>query len=203
MEKGGGEGGDAVAYTVRPLTADLWPALEELFGKAGASNGCWCMYWRLGPAYKKQSREANRAALERIVKRGPAPGLLAFDGSLSVGWCQITPRVDMPWLDRAPHLVRVDDMPVWSISCFFVRRGYRLSGVTAALIARAVDMARHAGAPAIEAYPVDARQPNATQNRFTGLASTFEKAGFRVVAGKTPQRPIMRLDLGDDEASSS
>ena len=33
---------------IRPLTPDLWPALEDLFGKGGASNGCWCMYWRLG-----------------------------------------------------------------------------------------------------------------------------------------------------------
>ena len=28
---------------IRPLTPDLWPALEDLFGKDGASNGCWCI----------------------------------------------------------------------------------------------------------------------------------------------------------------
>jgi hypothetical protein len=28
--------------TIRPLTPDLWPALEGLFGKNGACNGCWC-----------------------------------------------------------------------------------------------------------------------------------------------------------------
>ena len=32
--------------TIRPLTPDLWPALEDLFGETGACNGCWCMYWR-------------------------------------------------------------------------------------------------------------------------------------------------------------
>jgi hypothetical protein len=37
-------------YTVHPLTSEHWPALEDLFGRAGASNGCWCMYWRLGPS---------------------------------------------------------------------------------------------------------------------------------------------------------
>jgi hypothetical protein len=46
-------------FTVRPLTPDLWPALEDLFGKNGASNGCWCMYWRLGPAYFKRPRETT------------------------------------------------------------------------------------------------------------------------------------------------
>jgi hypothetical protein len=36
--------------TIRPLTPDLWPALEDLFGKDGACNGCWCMYGRIGSA---------------------------------------------------------------------------------------------------------------------------------------------------------
>ena len=36
--------------TIRPLTPALWPALEDLFGKTGVCNGCWCMYWRIGSA---------------------------------------------------------------------------------------------------------------------------------------------------------
>jgi len=31
----------------------------------------------------------------------------------------------------------VDDVPVWSLSCFYVRKGYRKKGVTAALITAA------------------------------------------------------------------
>jgi hypothetical protein len=42
--------------TVRPLTPDLWPQLEELFGRVGACNGCWCMYWRIGGAYSQRPR---------------------------------------------------------------------------------------------------------------------------------------------------
>jgi hypothetical protein len=42
--------------TARPLTPDLWPALEDLFGSNGACNRCWCMYWRIGAAYRKRSR---------------------------------------------------------------------------------------------------------------------------------------------------
>jgi hypothetical protein len=55
-----------VKFTILPLTPDLWPALEELFGKPGASNG-WCMYWRLGGAYREAPRGANREALRKIV----------------------------------------------------------------------------------------------------------------------------------------
>ncbi len=27
-------------HTISPLTSEQWPALEDLFGQAGASNGC-------------------------------------------------------------------------------------------------------------------------------------------------------------------
>src|SRR5436190_20118919 len=145
--------------TIRPLTPDLWPALEDLFGENGAVGGCWCMYWRVGRAYRERPPEENRAAFREVVKRGPPPGLLAFDGNLAVGWCQLTPRDALPWLDRMRWFQRVDDVPVWSISCFFVRRAYRRQGVMSQLIAAALKTAKRAKAPALEAYPVDTTAP--------------------------------------------
>ena len=178
--------------SIRPLTPDLWPVLEDLFGDKGACNGCWCMYWRIGPAYRKRPQDQNKAALHEVVAQGPPPGLIAFDGDLAVGWCQVTRRDALPWLDRTWQ--RVDDRPVWSISCFYVRIGYRKRGITAALIDAAVKAAKRAGAQAIEAYPLDADlSPSASG---TGYVSTFTRAGFKVVGYRTPPRPIMRLDLG-------
>jgi GNAT superfamily N-acetyltransferase len=181
--------------TVRPVTADLWPALEDLFGKGGASNGCWCMYWRIGSAYHQRPREKNKAALRKLVKNGPPPGLLAFDGDLAVGWCQLVPRADLPWLDHTSTLAQVDETPVWSLSCFYVRRGYRRKGVMSALIAEALKVAERAKAPALEAYPVDKSVPESSSNLFTGTASIFARAGFKTVARRVPARPIMRHDL--------
>ena len=127
------------------------------------------------------------------MKRGPPPGLVAFDGDVAVGWCQLTPRDALPWLDRAWRLKRVDQVPVWSISCFYVRIGYRRQGVTLALISAALRAAKRAGAAAVEAYPLDAdKTPSASS---TGYATTFERAGFKVVARHVPARPIMRYDL--------
>jgi GNAT superfamily N-acetyltransferase len=184
-----------MTLVVRSLTPELWPALEDLFGSAGASNGCWCMYWRLGPAYRKRPREQNKAALRAVTERGPPPGLLAFDGDHAVGWCQLTPRAALPWLDSARHLGRVDDVPVWSLSCLYVRRGHRRQGVTSVLIAAALRAAKKANAPALEAYPVDTAAPKSTSNLFTGTASAFTRAGFTTVAQRSPARPIMRHDL--------
>lgn len=185
----------ALQLAIRPLTPDLWPALEDLFGKGGASNGCWCMYWRIGSEYHKRPREKNRTALLEIVNRGPPPGLLAFDGDRAVGWCQLTPRDDLRWLERTRFFERTDDAPVWAISCFYVRRGYRKKGVMSALIAAALKAAKRAKAPAVEAYPVDTSRRESTCNVFTGTASTFARAGFKAVARRIPSRPIMRHDL--------
>jgi GNAT superfamily N-acetyltransferase len=119
--------------------------------------------------------------------------LLAFRGDLCVGWCQLTPRGDLPWLDRTWRLKRVDDQPVWSLSCFYIRKGWRKKGVTCALIAAALDVARKAGAPALEAYPLDADlTPSASH---TGYVSTFKRAGFKIIARHVPPRPIMRYDF--------
>jgi GNAT superfamily N-acetyltransferase len=187
--------------TVRPLTPDLWPAFEDLFSAGGPVSRCWCMYWRIGDEYRKRPREENREAFCELVKGGPPPGLLAFEGDLAVGWCQLTPRDALPWLDRAWRLKRVDDVPVWSISCFYIRKGYRKRGVTTALIAAAIDAARRAGAPALEAYPLD---PDLTpSSSSTGFISTFERAGFVIVARHVPPRPIMRYDFRPPEERSS
>lgn len=178
---------------IQPLTPVLWSAIENLFGECGACNGCWCMYWRVGAAYRKRTRAANKEAFHDVVLNGPPPGLIAFHDNVPVGWSQLTPRAALPWLDRTWRLRRVDDVPVWSISCLYVRKGYRRQGVTSALIQAAKDAAAAAGAPALEAYPLDADlTPSASG---CGYSSTFLRAGFKIVARHVPARPIMRLDL--------
>ena len=198
--------------TIRPLTAEQWPALEDLFGTAGASNGCWCMYWRIGPRYRSRPRTDNKEDLARLAKAGSAgtagapgtaaagapgtaPGLLAFDGGVAVGWSELAPRADLGWLARTRYLQPPDDLPVWSVPCFYVRRTHRGRGVTDALITAAISAAAAAGAPALEAYPVDIAVPGHTGNLFPGIASTFARHGFGVVARHKPDRPVMRRTL--------
>ena len=182
-------------YTVRPATAGHWPAVEDLFGRSGASNGCWCMYWRIGPGYAHRPREDNKDDLRRLVASGPPPGLLAFDGDVAAGWCELAPRSGLHWLASARYLHPVDDLPVWSIPCFYVRSAHRRAGVSGALIKAAIAVAAAAGAPALEAYPVDTAVQGHTGNLFPGAASTFAAHGFQVVARRKPDRPIMRKPL--------
>jgi GNAT superfamily N-acetyltransferase len=185
-----------IDLTVSPLTLERWPALEDLFGRAGASNGCWCMYWRIGPRYRDRPREDNKHDLRQLAASGAPPGLLAFDGGIAVGWCELAPRADLGWLAHARNLEPVDALPVWSIPCFYVRRTHRGRGVMGALIEAAVATAASAGAPALEAYPVDTAAPAHTGNLFPGTVAAFARHGFQVVARRKPDRPVMRRYLG-------
>jgi GNAT superfamily N-acetyltransferase len=182
-------------FTIKPLTVESWPALENLFGRAGASNGCWCMYWRIGPRYRDRPRADNKRDLQQLAAARQSPGLLAFDADLAVGWCELAPRAELGWLAHARYLEPVDDLPVWSMPCFFVRRTHRHSGVMGALIEASAGVAAAAGAPAVEAYPVDTAVPGHTRNLFPGVASAFARHGFRVLARRKPDRPVMRRDL--------
>lgn len=183
----------APRLTFKPLTPSRFADLEALFGPNGACGGCWCMWWRLSrAAYDAGRGERNRRALRRLVAAGQVPGILAYAGKEPVGWCAVEPRPAYPRLARARTLKPVDDAPVWSITCFYVARGWRGKGLTRALALAAVAHARRGGARLVEAYPVDPRGALADAWAYTGLASTFLRAGFREVARRSRTRPIVR-----------
>jgi GNAT superfamily N-acetyltransferase len=186
-------GSDSADLVIKPLTAELWPAFADLLDQGGPAGRCWCMAPRIGAEYRQRSPQRNRSDFRAVVKQGPPPGLLALRDGVAVGWCQVARREQLPAMDRAWRTRKVDDVPVWVIACFYVRKGHRRQGVTTALIAAAVDLARSAGAPAVEAYPLDGSiSPSATS---AGYSSTFAAAGFVEVARRSPERPVMRLSF--------
>lgn len=191
-----------LALAVHPLTSDRWSDFESLFGERGACGGCWCMWWRLTRAeFEHTKGEGTKEAMRALVHLGEAPGVLAYDQDRAVGWCSFGPREAFPRLDRSRILAPVDDRPVWSVVCFFVARPYRRRGVTAALLAGAIDFAREEGADIVEGYPViPGKVPYAFA--YTGLLPTFIRAGFQEVLRRSETRPIMRLYLNSRSAEA-
>jgi GNAT superfamily N-acetyltransferase len=184
-----------------PATAERWGDLERLFGPRGACAGCWCMYWRLSrKEFERQRGAGTRAALKALVEAGHEPGLLAYvvedEGREPAGWCALAQREQYPTLERSRVLKRLDDEPVWSVSCFFVARRYRRQGLTVALLKAAVDYARQHGARIVEGYPVEPKTTDiSAPSAYTGLVSAFRQAGFREAGRHSPTRPIMRYYL--------
>ncbi len=131
-------------------------------------------------------------------------GLLAYDGDEPVGWCAVAPRDEFSSLNRSRVLKRVDDQPVWSVVCFFVKRSHRHQGLTVRLLKTAIDFAAEHGASIVEGYPIEPRKPEMPPVfAFTGLASAFLEAGFVEVARRSETRPIMRYAIGSDSVTRS
>lgn len=193
------------AFHFYPAIPERWSDLESLFGKNGANAGCWCMFWRLERAmFKKTKGEGNRQILKQIVEGDEQPGILAYDGTQAVGWCGIAPREKLVALENSRILKRVDDQPVWSITCFFIMKEARRQGVMEALIKAAVKHAKTNGAQIVEAYPIDMQSPKLAGQTFNsysgymGVASAFRALGFEQVGQASETQLIMRLDLADN-----
>jgi len=89
----------------------------------------------------------------------------------------------------------VDPTPVWSITCLFILPRVRKRGLSIRLIEEAVRYARQQGARVVEGYPVAPEGEYPPAFAGTGIASAYERAGFREVARRSPTRPVMRRRL--------
>jgi len=177
----------------KPLKRNLWTDFEELFGARGACAGCWCMYWKLrGKAFDEVRGYETRQMHKSIVDSGVPTGLLAYLHGEVAGWVAVEPRSAYPRLAYSRLLKPVDDQPVWSVTCFFVAKRFRIMGVTVELLKAAVGHVRAQGGAIVEGYPVEAAEEMPAPSIFTGTASAFQQAGFQEVARRSPKRPIFR-----------
>ena len=133
--------------------------------------------------------------MQALVKGGAVPGLLAYADEQPVGWCAVGPRTVYPRFNTSRVLKPVDELPVWSVTCFFVARACRRRGITARLLEAAAKFAREQGAKILEGYPVEPKHDQPDAFVYTGLASAFCQAGFKEVARHSPTRPIFRREL--------
>lgn len=183
-------------WSFEPLTPGRWDDLVKLFGPRGACAGCWCMFPRNTTSEGSTSGEPNRRAFRKLVKRGPPPGLLAYDGEEPVGWVAVAPRAEYRRFERSRVLAPIGDQPVWSVPCFFIARTHRGRGLTRALLRAACVWAGSRGARIVEGCPVDTHgKLYAASFAFHGLPGTFTGAGFREALRRSDRRPIMRRTL--------
>jgi GNAT superfamily N-acetyltransferase len=181
-----------------PLTSSRFADFERLFGPRGACGGCWCTFWKLcGKAYEENTGESAHQMQKSIVDSGAVPGLLAYQGDEPVGWVAVEPRSVYPRLAHSRILKPVDDVEVWSVTCFFVAKQARRQGLTVKLLEAAVDYVNEQGGKIIEGYPVDAKKDMPATFIYHGTAAAFEKAGFVEVIRRSETRPIMRFSIGD------
>ena len=171
-----------------PLTPDRWGDFAELMNSRYDTRHCWCMWPRITTNYRTRSGAANRRSIKNVVDTAAAPpGVLAYVDGEAAGWCAVAPREEYKRLGRSRATSPFDDQPVWSVVCFFIRRGRRRAGLSRTLLSAGVEFAIQHGATIVEGYPVEG-----TRNLFRGVASVFKDAGFKEAARRLPNRPLMR-----------
>jgi len=190
------------ALSIGPLTPETWPALAELFAAGGDPKWCWCQFWRKpGANWTNTTPAENRADLEALADADPAPGLVALEDGVAVGWVGLGPREDFPRLARSRVLPQLAGEAVWVVNCFVVARKARGRGIADALLAAAVEYAAAHGAGLVEGFPVETgggRMPSASA--YTGTRGMFERAGFEEAARSTSKasggrpRVVMRRE---------
>jgi GNAT superfamily N-acetyltransferase len=182
---------------VYPLSRARWEDFELLFGKRGACGGCWCMLWRVEKAeFESGKGEPNKRSMKSIVDAGEPAGVLAYVDGKAIGWCAVAPREAYRRLAKSKSLQKVDDQPVWSITCLFIDKPHRRQGLSSELIRGAVEFSRANQAHIVEAYPSTPYSDHVPDAfLWTGLPAVYEKIGFKEVLRRTKKKPIMRLYL--------
>lgn len=185
---------------VYALDSTRWEDFELLFGERGACGGCWCMSWRLKKSeFELGKGEPNKYSMKDIVYRNKPAGVLAYVDDKPIGWCAVAPREAYKRLENSRVFKRIDEKPVWSITCFFIAKTFRRKGLSTELIKGALEYSRLNGADIVEAYPVvpyDNNVPDAFL--WTGIPATFEAAGFAEAERRSRWKSIMRYYLSNN-----
>ncbi|WP_052441296.1 GNAT family N-acetyltransferase [Streptacidiphilus anmyonensis] len=190
--------------SVRPVRADDAgrQALDRFSAAHGTFRWCSCQRWRMTSAEFRASDVPGRVkALADEAQGGGPVGVLAFADDEPVGWCSVAPRACYRALARSRVLAPVDDVPVWSLVCFYVPGAWRRRGVTGTLLRGALAYAREEGAAVVEAYPAGGRsrqgEPAVGNGSYShmGPRGLFEREGFVDVTPPGRKRSVLRHDL--------
>jgi GNAT superfamily N-acetyltransferase len=192
-------------YTIRPLEPDTWDAFAALAERHnGVWGGCWCTWFHREthsapppPGGDKGSSDAawlrSRALKERLVREGRAHAALVFDGDGAVAWCQYGTPEELPGINhRKEYLAGLARLPDYRLTCFFVDRKYRRTGVAAVALRGALELIAQAGGGVVEAYPQDTEGQKASASHlYNGTRGLFEQAGFSYVRPKGVHHCVM------------
>ncbi len=193
---------------VRIAGADDVAGVTDLFKRTGSP--CFCRWWHFeGDKNSWLDRCANspedseaelRSAFREQSPQAQGIVAVAPDGRV-VGWMKLTPsaavaKIYEQKLYRGLPCFEGDRAGVWTLGCLLIDESHRGSGLSGAMVRAGLDMARRAGARAVEAFPRRA-EGLAAEEKWTGSFSTLSREGFAVVHEFGPY-PVVRCELAQE-----
>ncbi len=177
----------------KSLAKETWKDFESLMGERGGCGGCWCMTWRLKKKdFETHKGAGNKLLIKKMAGNSEPLGVIMYADGEIAGWCSVAPREQFVRLEDSRVLQPLDDKPVWSVSCMFLMKDFRRKGLSSELLKGAIEFAKKKKAKIVEAYPTKPKEKLPDAFVWTGLYSSFVKAGFKKAGAHSPARPIMR-----------
>jgi GNAT superfamily N-acetyltransferase len=132
--------------------------------------------------------------------RGPraprvAKSRLRYEPLASANWAALVRLFDTPRIERSRNLKPFDVVEAWSVTCLFIAPAWRDRSLSTQLLRAAADYALAHGARVLEGYPVQPRTRLAASWIWTGVVSSYERAGFVEVHRRSDHQPILRRCL--------
>ncbi|WP_235530665.1 GNAT family N-acetyltransferase [Phycicoccus sp. Root563] len=177
---------------VEALGPDTWAAYAALMERHnGVFGGCWCTYFHTMAGEKTYDADSNRALKERLVHCDRAHAAVVLHGDEAVAWCQYGPPDELPNIyHRKQYEETSERLPDFRITCLFVDKRYRRSGVSAIALQGVLDLVAAAGGGVVEGYPHD-NDGKKMSVLYNGTRALFERAGFTYDRPKGAKNCVM------------
>ena len=190
---------------IKPLTSELTADYLDFFDNRAFTddnpNGpCYCTspnqdeenISRMVSEFKTNGvKETLRKYAVEMLNRNQIQGYLAYDGDLSVGWCNAADIES--YAGFVPDFARKNTCgKTISIVCFEISPEYRGKGIASAFIDRVCSDAKTKGYAAVEGYAKLSDERNDFD--YQGPVRLYQKAGF-VEAARENGQVVMRKTL--------
>ena len=184
------------AHMIKPLSAETYPAWLALAEKHnGVWGGCYCSYFH-GDTEETIKRDYDGPTFkQRLVHEGVAHAALVFDGDDAIAWCQFGSPEELPNIYHRKQYDAGEPNPgPWRITCFFVDRDHRRSGVAYEALEGALQLIASAGGGEVVSFPNELPEGKRTSSSFlhNGTRAMFEKAGFTFERHIGKSKTVMR-----------
>lgn len=152
------------------------------------------MFYHVEKGWSKRTYEQNKADKRALVFEGKTHGLILYNDSEPIGWCQYGPPSELPKIDRKKSYHAPKDF--WRLTCFFVDGRYRGVGVAKLLLEAALLFMKKRRVKLVEAYPIDTSGGKySSAFLWPGTLKLFESAGFSPVCKFGKNTLIVRKKL--------
>jgi GNAT superfamily N-acetyltransferase len=185
-------------HEVVPLTPDTWHLFEELAGHKGLFGSCWCVHFHCHPDPPEREAMGNQAFKKKLVEDGVAHAALVLEDGRAVAWAEYGTVAELPNIHhRKQWEAETEQPPDHRITCLFVEKGHRRTGLAEVAVKGALALIADAGGGRVESYPHDLPPEKKTSSSwlYNATRTMYERIGFTYVRPKGQGNCVMVLDV--------